>query len=226
MAFSLLWSLGLIISIIVFAIDFGLILNLKDLSKKGLAKYSIILFISTLILIYFINLFRVQFNAAIGIYNYLLLFLIAFALILSAYLINKDEDVGKKFRKLFVLSYISFIIMAFMCVVSKQALFGLNSLQISLLTSVSFVLITLIVYFVSKKLKFKLSFRGFESLYYIFGIYCLVISLFLPNIISLDMSKMSQINIVSIESMILTIVFLVIVAVVGLFYYRKNSMFR
>ena len=43
MAFSLLWSLGLIISIIIFAIDFGLILNLKDLSKKDLTKYSIIL---------------------------------------------------------------------------------------------------------------------------------------------------------------------------------------
>ena len=159
-------------------------------------------------------------------YNYLLLFLIAFALILTAYLINKDEDVGKKFRKLFILSYISFILMAFMCIVSKQALFGLNSLEISLLTSVLFVAVTLIVYFAAKKLNFKVSFRGFESLYYIFGIYCLVISLFLPNIISLDMSKMSQINIVSIESMVLTIVFLVIVAVVGLFYYKKKSMFR
>ena len=226
MAFSLLWSLGLIISIIIFAIDFGLILNLKDFSKKNFAIVSIILFISTLILIYFINLFRVQLNSAIGIYNYLLLFLIAFVLILNAYLINKEKDDGKKFKLLFSLSFLCFILMAFMCIVSKEALFGLNSLQISLLTSVLFVLLTVIVYYAAKKLNFKLSYAGFETLYYILGIYCLIVSLFLPNIVSLDMSKMSQINIVSIESMVLTIAFLVIVAVVGLFYYKKNSMFK
>ena len=74
MAFSLLWSLGLIISIMIFAIGFGLILSLKDVSKKNLAIFSIILFISTFILIYFMNLFRTQLNSIIGVYNYLLLF--------------------------------------------------------------------------------------------------------------------------------------------------------
>lgn len=226
MAFSLLWSLGLIVSIVIFATAFGLLLNLRDFSKKALAKFSIISFISTFILIYFINLFRVQLNSAIGAYNYLLLFLIAFLMILIGYLINKDKDIKKSFKMVLILSFICFIVMAFMCIVSKQALFGLNSLQVSFLTSILFVVLMLISYFAFKRLDLNVSYKGFGSFYYILGIYCLIVSLFLPNIVSLDFDKMSPINIVSIESMILTIIFLVIVAIFGIYYYKKNSTFR
>lgn len=226
MAFSLLWSLGLIISIVIFAIAFGLILNLKDFSKKDLAKFSVISFISTLILIYFINLFKLQLNSAIGAYNYLILFLIAFLMIFIGYLINKDKDIEKSFKTVLVLSFICFIVMAFMCIASKQALFGLNSLQISLLTSVLFVTLMLISYFAVKKLDLDITYKGFGSFYYILGIYCLIVSLFLPNIVSLDFEKMSPINIVSIESMLFTFIFLVIVAIFGVYYYKKNSTFK
>ncbi|SFL60759.1 Predicted transporter [Methanobrevibacter olleyae] len=226
MAFSLLWSLGLIISIVIFAIAFGLILSLNNFSEKDLAKFSIISFISTFILIYFINLFKIQLNLAIGHYNYLLLFLIAFLLILSGYLINKDKDIKKSFKSILILSFICFIIMAFMCIISKQALFGLNSLEISLLTSISFLSLLIILCFVFKKINLNISYKEFGSLYYILGIYSLIVSLFIPNIISLDLDKISPINIVSIESILLTIILLVIVIVLGLFYYKKNSIFR
>ena len=85
MAFSLLWSLGLIVSIIIFAIDMALIFSFKDISKKSLMIFSIISFFSTLILVYFIDLFKTQLISAIGLYNYLLLFLISFILIFIGY---------------------------------------------------------------------------------------------------------------------------------------------
>jgi len=226
MAFSLLWSLGLIISIMIFAIGFGLILSLKDVSKKNLAIFSIILFISTFILIYFMNLFRTQLNSIIGVYNYLLLFLIAILLIFIGYLVNKNKDNKKSLKLILGLSFISFLLMAFMCIVSKDAIFGLNSLQVSLLTAVLMVLLVIIFYFAFKKINLSISYKGLGSAYYILGLYSIIVSLFLPNIISLDFNEMKPINIGSIESMLLTFVLLIIVAVFGLYYYKRNSMFK
>lgn len=40
------------------------------------------------------------------------------------------------------------------------------------------------------------------------------------------MEAMRPINIVSIESMIFTFVFLIVVAVLGLWYYRKNTLLK
>lgn len=226
MAFSLLWSLGLILSIIIFAIDLGLLFNFKDISKSSLVKYSVIFFVGTLILIYFIDLFKSQFLSFLGLYNYLLLFLISFVLMFIGYLINKNDNFKKDFRLIVILSYLCFILMAFMCILSKQALFGLNSFQISLLTAILFTVLVVVFRFALAKLDLINSYKAFGSLYFILGAYCLIVSLFLPNIISLDINEMSPINIVSIESMILTIVLLIIVAVCGLFYYRKNSNFK
>lgn len=226
MAFSLLWSLGLILSIIIFAIDFGLLFNFKDISKKSLAKYSIIFFISTLILIYFIDLFKNQLLSFLGTYNYLLLFLISFVLIFIGYIINKNNNFKKDLKLIVILSYLCFILMAFMCILSKQALFGLNSLQISLLTAILFTALVIVFRLVFARFNLIDSYKTFGSLYFILGAYCLIVSLFLPNIVSLDINEMSPINIVSIESMVLTMLLLVIVAVFGLFYYRKNSSFK
>ena len=53
-----------------------------------------------------------------------------------------------------------------------------------------------------------------------------MVSLFLPNIISLDMNGMKPINIVSTESMIFTFVFIIVVVVLGLWYYRKNTLLK
>ena len=201
MAFSLLWSLGLIISIMIFAIGFGLILSLKDVSKK-------------------------QLNSIIGVYNYLLLFLIAILLIFIGYLVNKNKDNKKSLKLILGLSFISFLLMAFMCIVSKDAIFGLNSLQVSLLTAVLMVLLVIIFYFAFKKINLSISYKGLGSAYYILGLYSIIVSLFLPNIISLDFNEMKPINIGSIESMLLTFVLLIIVAVFGLYYYKRNSMFK
>lgn len=226
MAFSLLWSLGLIVSIIIFAIDMALIFSFKDISKKSLMIFSIISFFSTLILVYFIDLFKTQLISAIGLYNYLLLFLISFILIFIGYLINKENYFEKNLKAILGLSYLCFILMAFMCILSKQALFGLNSLQISVLAAILFTALVVILRFVFRNFEFIKSSKTFGSIYYIFGIYCLIVSLFLPNIVSLNLNKMSPINIVSIESAVLTILLLVFVAVAGLLYYKKNSMFR
>ena len=226
MAFSLLWSLGLILSIIIFAIDFGLLFNFKDISKKSLVKYSMIFFISTLILIYFIDLFKSQLLSFLGLYNYLLLFLISFILILIGCIINKNNNFNKDFKSIVILFYLCFVLMALMCILSKQALFGLNSLQISFLTAILFTVLVIVFRFVFTKYDLINSYHTFGSLYFILGAYCLVVSLLLPNIISLNLNEISPINIVSIESMILTILLLVFVAVIGLLYYKKNSKFK
>jgi hypothetical protein len=53
-----------------------------------------------------------------------------------------------------------------------------------------------------------------------------MVSLFLPNIMSLDMNEMKPINIVSTESTIFTFVFIIVVVVLGLWYYRKNTLLK
>ena len=227
MAFSLVWSLGFVISIIIFSVILGLIFYYNDTSKKTLAKYIVISVICTSVLIYSINLFKNQLYSVVGIYNYTFLFLIAFILILIGYLLSKETEFKSSFNKVLSLSYLCFILVAFVCILSRSDLLGLNSLQISLLTAILLNVLIIAVFFAFKKFNLiNRSFKILRDLYFVFGLYFLIVSLFLPNIISLDMNDMKPINIVSIESMVFTIVFLIVVAILGLFYYRKNTLLK
>ena len=227
MAFSLFWSLGYLISIIVFSTVIGLIFYFNETSKKDLAKYLFVSVICTFAMIYVMGLFKDQLYSAIGIYNYALLFLIAFILILIGYLLSKEKTFKGSFKKVLSLSYLSFLLVALVCVLSRSDLFGLNSLQVTLVTTILFNLLIVAVFFTLKKFNLTAeSFKMLRDLYFIFGIYFLIVSLFLPNIISLNMEDMKPINIVSIESMIFTFVFIVVVTVLGLWYYRKNTLLK
>ena len=227
MAFSLVWSLGYLISIIVFSTVIGLIFYFNETSKKDLAKYLFVSVICTFAMIYVMGLFKDQLYSAIGIYNYALLFLIAFILILIGYLLSKEKTFKGSFKKVLSLSYLSFLLVALVCVLSRSDLFGLNSLQVTLVTTILFNLLIEAVFFTLKKFNLTAeSFKMLRDLYFIFGIYFLIVSLFLPNIISLNMEDMKPINIVSIESMIFTFVFIVVLTVSGLWYYRKNTLLK
>lgn len=227
MAFSLVWSLGYLISIIVFSTVIGLIFYFNETSKKDLAKYLFVSVICTFAMIYVMGLFKDQLYSAIGIYNYALLFLIAFILILIGYLLSNEKTFKGSFKKVLSLSYLSFLLVALVCVLSRSDLFGLNSLQVTLVTTILFNLLIVAVFFTLKKFNLTAeSFKMLRDLYFIFGIYFLIVSLFLPNIISLNMEDMKPINIVSIESMIFTFVFIVVVTVLGLWYYRKNTLLK
>ena len=227
MAFSLVWSLGYLISIIVFSTVIGLIFYFNETSKKDLAKYLFVSVICTFAMIYVMGLFKDQLYSAIGIYNYALLFLIAFILILIGYLLSKEKTFKGSFKKVLSLSYLSFLLVALVCVLSRSDLFGLNSLQVTLVTTILFNLLIVAVFFTLKKFNLTAeSVKMLRDLYFIFGIYFLIVSLFLPNIISLNMEDMKPINIVSIESMIFTFVFIVVVTVLGLWYYRKNTLLK
>ena len=227
MAFSLLWSSGLIVSIIVFAIAFGLTLSNMDISKKYLAMFAVASMIITFIVTYILDIFKIQLNAGIGIYNYLILFLIAFVLMFVGYLINEGENYKINYIKIFSLTYLCFMLTVVICMCSKESLLGLNSWQISAFTAVLFAIIMILTCIASQK--FNLignSYKSLGSMYFIVGIYFLAVSLFLPNIISLNMADMKPINVVSLESIAITVALLVVVVVLGLFYYKKNTLLK
>ena len=227
MAFSLVWSLGYISSIIVFSILIGLIFYFSDISKKTLAKYIVVSVICTSVIVYLLDLFKNQLYSVIGIYNYTLLFLIAFILILIGYLLSKEKDLKNSFKKVLSLSYSCFILICLICVLSKSDLLGFNSFQLSLFTAILFSLLIMVVFFAVKRFNLiSKSFKALRDLYFIFGVYFLIVSLFLPNIISLDMEAMRPINIVSIESMVITLLFLIVVTCLGLWYYKKNTLLK
>lgn len=227
MAFSLVWSLGYLASIIVFSILLGLIFYFNETSKKTLVKYVAVSVICTSAIVYLISLFRNQLYSAFGVYNYTLVFIIAFVLIFIGYLLSIESNFKNSFKRILSLSYLSFLLIALVCVLSRSDLLGFKSLQISLFTAILLNLLVVAVFFTLKKLNLKdRSFKILRDLYFIFGVYFLMVSLFLPNILSLDMKDMKPINIVSIESMIFTIVLLIVVAVLGLWYYRKNTLLK
>ena len=187
-----------------------------------MAKLSIVSFISVGIFVYLISIFKIQLDSLIGEYNYILLFLIAFLLMAIGYIILKQKDYKKTFLKVLLLSYVSFILSMMICIGFGESIFGLDDLQISLLTTVVFNLLIIGISYV----KINYTYRNFGSMYFILGIYCLMISLLLPNIISLNMSDMKPINIVSIDSAAFSFVLLVIIVVLGLLYYKKNSLLK
>lgn len=227
MASSLVWSLGFTISIMLFSVIFALIFNFNDASKKTLAKFSAVSIVSTGVIIYLFDLFKDQLNLIFGIYSYTLLFLIAFIMIFTGYLLSKEKNFKSSFKKVLLLSYLCFIVIGFVCIVSKSDLFGFDSLKISLFTTILFnLLIWGVFYLVNKFNLIRISYNSFGRIYFICGAYLLIVSLFLPNILSLDMKSMKPINIVSIEAMIFTIVFLIVVAGFGLWYYKKNTLLK
>ncbi len=222
MAFSLLWSFGLVISILIFAVAIGFCLGYAGTSRKSLTIASIGSVICTFILVYGISLFKTQLNSAMGAYNYLLLFLIALVLMFVGFSANRQN-----LMKTISLSYLCFILTVVMCVASKESLLGLNSLQISMLTAVLFCLVMVMAFFGSRKLDFvNVSYKSLGSMYFILGIYCLVVCLFLPNIIGLNMDDMRPINVGSLESIAGTVVVLIVVVVLGLVYYKKNTLLK
>lgn len=222
MGFSILWSVAFIVSILIFSTIIGLFINCNIDSKRNLAKLSIVSFMSVGIFVYLISIFKIQLDSLIGEYNYILLFLIAFLLMAIGYIILKQKDYKKTFLKVLLLSYVSFILSMVICIGFGESIFGLDDLQISLLTTVVFNLLIIGVSYV----KINYTYRNFSSMYFILGIYCLMISLLLPNIISLNMSDMKPINIVSIDSVAFSFVLLVIIVVLGLLYYKKNSLLK
>ena len=222
MGFNILWSVAFIVSILIFSVIIGLFINCNIDSKRNLAKLSIVSFISVGIFVYLISIFKIQLDSLIGEYNYILLFLIAFLLMAIGYIILKQKDYKKTFLKVLLLSYVSFILSMMICIGFGESIFGLDDLQISLLTTVVFNLLIIGISYV----KINYTYRNFCSMYFILGIYCLMISLLLPNIISLNMSDMKPINIVSIDSAAFSFVLLVIIVVLGLFYYKKNSLLK
>lgn len=222
MGFNILWSVAFIVSILIFSVIIGLFINCNIDSKRNLAKLSIVSFISVGIFVYLISIFKIQLDSLIGEYNYILLFLIAFLLMAIGYIILKQKDYKKTFLKVLLLSYVSFILSMMICIGFGESIFGLDDLQISLLTTVVFNLLIIGISYV----KINYTYRNFGSMYFILGIYCLMISLLLPNIISLNMSDMKPINIVSIDSSAFSFVLLVIIVVLGLLYYKKNSLLK
>ena len=222
MGFNILWSVAFIVSILIFSVIIGLFINCNIDSKRNLAKLSIVSFISVGIFVYLISIFKIQLDSLIGESNYILLFLIAFLLMAIGYIILKQKDYKKTFLKVLLLSYVSFILSMMICIGFGESIFGLDDLQISLLTTVVFNLLIIGISYV----KINYTYRNFGSMYFILGIYCLMISLLLPNIISLNMSDMKPINIVSIDSAAFSFVLLVIIVVLGLLYYKKNSLLK
>ena len=222
MGFNILWSVAFIVSILIFSVIIGLFINCNIDSKRNLAKLSIVSFISVGIFVYLISIFKIQLDSLIGEYNYILLFLIAFLLMAIGYIILKQKDYKKTFLKVLLLSYVSFILSMMICIGFGESIFGLDDLQISLLTTVVFNSLIIGISYV----KINYTYRNFGSMYFILGIYCLMISLLLPNIISLNMSDMKPINIVSIDSAAFSFVLLVIIVVLGLLYYKKNSLLK
>lgn len=225
MAFSLLWSLGLAVSILIFGFAIGLNLSYMGISRKTLAGLSAGSVICTFALVYVISMFKNQLSSGLGAYSYLLLFLIAFMLMFVGYLINKDNG-GKNFR-VPGLAYLCFMLTVVICVGSGQSLFGLDSVKISAFTGILFGAVMAIAFFVCGKFNlFNASYKTLGSMYFIMGAYFLMVSLFLPNIIALNMDDMKPINVVSIESVAVTLGVLVAVVVLGLLYYKKNSLLK
>lgn len=227
MAFSLLWSFGLVISILIFAVGLGFCLGYAGTSLKSLTITSVGSVICTFILVYGISLFKTELNSTMGAYNFLLLFLIAFVLMFIGYSTNRQNEDNENVMKIISLSYLCFILTVVMCIGSKESLFGLDSLQISILTAVLFCLIMVMAFFGCRKFDFiNVSYRFLGSMYFILGIYCLVVCLFLPNIIGLNMEDMRPINVGSLESIAVTAAVLIVVVVLGLVYYRKNTLLK
>ncbi len=230
-AFSTLWQLGVFVSVLVFGIKLGLATGLARLSKKYLAAVCAGYGGGILILSAISSNFTSQITNIINTYNSILFLIMAVIMIFAGIYTIKEykshESNKMKTARMIIVgpcpcyfgSILASILMAAPTV-------GLGAFTLSQYVALVMVLTIAISYFASNKIigYLKTPYPILLGNFMLFlGLYFLLSSILIPNIIEVFNKSMNYMSIPSIDSLILALIVSLVIIFIGFMASRKND---
>jgi predicted transporter len=229
---SILWQLGILASIIVFDVKLGLATGLANLSKKYLATICVGYGGEVLILAQISSYYTKQIIDMIYTYNSLFFIIMAIIMILAGIFTIREWKVYQKNTSNATCAAIiapcpccfGSIIVSILLVAPT---IGIGAADLSKYVALALVLTIIITYFASN-IFVKYVDKPYPIIlgnFMLFlGCYFLLSALVIPNIAAIINKSMSYINIVSFNSLIGSIIGLIILIVIGFIISNKDNL--
>ena len=214
----MLWQFGILAAVLVFGIKLGLAVGLANLSKKYLATVCAGYGAGVLILAEISSHYANEITELIYTYNSLFFIIMAVIMILAGIFTIREWKVFEKNTCCFGSIIVSILLVA--------PTVGLGAVDLSKYVALALVLTIIVTYFAS-----SIFVRYVDKPYpivlgnfmFFLGIYFLLSALVIPNIAAIMNKSMGSISIASMDSLMGSIVALIILIAIGIILSRKRN---
>ena len=228
---SLLWQVGVFAAVILFGTKLGIASGLAKLSKKNLALLALGYGGGIMILSAIASLYTSQITEIINTYNSIIYLIMAIIMIFSGiYTIKEwkehEHNTMRTTRMILIAPCPCYFGSILASIIMAAPTVGLGAFSLSQYVAVVMVLVILIGYFASNLVvKFlKKPYPIVLGNFMLFlGIYFLLSSILIPNIIQVFSQSMRSMAIPSLSSLAITFAVAIIIVLVGIIVSKKND---
>ena len=228
---SALWQVGVFAAVILFGTKLGIASGLAKLSKRNLAILSLGYGGGIMLLSAIASLYTSQISDFINSYNSLLFFLMAVIMISAGiYTIKEwkkhEKNTMRTTRMILVAPCPCYFGSILASIIMAAPTVGLGAFSLSQYVAVVMVLVIAIGYFASNLIvKFlKKPYPIVIGNFMLFlGIYFLLSSILIPNIIQVFNQSMKYMTIPSLSSLVFTFAIAIVIVAIGIIVSRKND---
>ena len=228
---SALWQLGVFAAVILFGTKLGIASGLANLSKKKLALLCLGYGGGIMILSAIASLYTSQITNLINSYNSILFFIMAIIMITAGiYTIKEwkkhEKNTMRTTRMILVAPCPCYFGSILASIIMAAPTVGLGAFSLSQYVAVVMVLVIAIGYFASNLIvKFlKKPYPIVIGNFMLFlGIYFLLSSILIPNIIQVFNQSMKYMTIPSLSSLVFTFAIAIVIVAIGIIVSRKND---
>ena len=226
-----LWQLGVFAAVILFGSKLGIASGLANLSKRNLALLCIGYGGGIMLLSAIASLYTSQMTEIINNYNYIIYLIMAIIMIFSGiYTIKEwkkhENNTMRTTRMILVAPCPCYFGSILASIIMAAPTIGLGAFSLSQYVAIAMVLVILIGYFASNLIvKFlKKPYPIVIGNFMLFlGIYFLLSSILIPNIIQAFNQSMRFMTIPSITSLALTFLVAIGIVIIGIMISRRND---
>lgn len=228
---SALWQVGVFAAVILFGTKLGIASGLANLSKKKLALLCLGYGGGIMILSTIASLYTSQITNLINSYNSILFFIMAIIMITAGiYTIKEwkkhEKNTMRTTRMILVAPCPCYFGSILASIIMAAPTVGLGAFSLSQYVAVVMVLVIAIGYFASNLIvKFlKKPYPIVIGNFMLFlGIYFLLSSILIPNIIQVFNQSMKYMTIPSLSSLVFTFAIAIVIVAIGIIVSRKND---
>ena len=229
--FSALWQLGVFAAVILFGTKLGIASGLANLSKRNLALLCLAYGGGIMLLSAIASLYTSQMTEIINSYNSIIYLIMAIIMIFSGiYTIKEwkkhENNTMRTTRMILVAPCPCYFGSILASIIMAAPTIGLGAFSLSQYVAIAMVLVILIGYFASNLIvKFlKKPYPIVIGNFMLFlGIYFLLSSILIPNIIQAFNQSMRFMTIPSLTSLALTFLLAIGIAIMGIMISRRND---
>lgn len=228
---NILWQVGVLAAVLVFGVKIGLASGLANLSKKLFAGICISYGVGILIISSIASLYSDQIISVIYTYNSLFYIIMAAIMIIAGLLTIREWKIhGKNTSKATSIAIIAPCPCCFGSIVASVLIVApivkVSFINLSIIVAIALIAVMIVTYFTSNiVMKYlKKPYPVVLGNFMLFlGVYFLLSSIVIPNIVSILSEGSTGLSISSPDVLIACIVFVVLLIIFGIFINRKSE---